>query len=196
MSGNGVGALADLKRAGVTVVRVEDARLGGDIVAARGRSGVRAVELAGGDVVDCDLLVTATGWPAPASLVTMAGGRMAYSQRAARYLPDPAGLPGSVLVSGGLAGDGTLEELIRHATVTGEEAARRSMRARGDGIPRRAATAPALSAGQHPELFTCRASGGRGARGGHGFVDLSEDVTDKDLRGLHDRAANCVVVRV
>jgi sarcosine oxidase subunit alpha len=111
----------------------------------------------------------------------MAGGRMTYSPRAARYLPDSGGLPDSVLVSGGLAGDGTLEELARHATATGAEAARRSMRARGAGP---AAPVPGLPAGRHPELFACRTSGGHGARGGHrghGFVDLSEDVTDKDL---------------
>ena len=35
---DGDAAVADLKRAGVEVVRVEDARLGGDIVAATGRS--------------------------------------------------------------------------------------------------------------------------------------------------------------
>src|SRR5438552_17942522 len=42
----GDAAIADLKRAGVEVVRVEDARLGGDVTAAVGRAGVRAVQVA------------------------------------------------------------------------------------------------------------------------------------------------------
>src|SRR6266516_6715666 len=42
----GDAAVADLKRAGVEVVRVEDARLGGDVVAATGRGGVRSVAVA------------------------------------------------------------------------------------------------------------------------------------------------------
>ncbi|HEV2240013.1 MAG TPA: 2Fe-2S iron-sulfur cluster-binding protein, partial [Streptosporangiaceae bacterium] len=57
-------AIADLKRAGVEVARVEDARLGGDVRAVRGRGGVRAVEFADGTRVGCDLLVTAVGWTA------------------------------------------------------------------------------------------------------------------------------------
>ena len=43
-----------------------DARRGGDIIRVHGRGGVRAVELADGSRFDCDLLVTATGWTAPA----------------------------------------------------------------------------------------------------------------------------------
>src|SRR5690348_14587745 len=42
----GDAAVGDLKRAGVEVARVEDARLGGDVTAVRGRGGVRAVETA------------------------------------------------------------------------------------------------------------------------------------------------------
>src|SRR5262249_3932233 len=61
-------AVADLKRAGVDVVRVEDARLGGDVTAVRGRGGVRAVETADGTKIDCDLLVTARGWTPPTPL--------------------------------------------------------------------------------------------------------------------------------
>src|SRR5690348_17472017 len=52
---DGDAAVADLKRAGVEVVRVEDARLGGDIIAASGRAGVRAVQVADGTSIACDL---------------------------------------------------------------------------------------------------------------------------------------------
>jgi sarcosine oxidase, subunit alpha len=185
-------AIADLKRAGVEVARVEDARLGGDVRAVRGRGGVRAVECADGTRVNCDLLVTAVGWTAPTSLLNMAGNRPSYSQRAARFLPDLAQLPEDVLVTGGIAGDGSLEELAAHATATGTEAARRAWRIRrarvlatptataeGDGAAAGGAAEepapvplPELPVDQHPELFIGRT---------HGMVDFSEDVSSKDL---------------
>jgi sarcosine oxidase subunit alpha len=125
----GDAAVADLRRAGVDVARVEDARAGGDIVAVKGhraRSGVRAVQVADGTVVECDLVVTAVGWTAPTALVNMAGNRPRYDPRAARFFPDQATLPADVLVTGGIAGDGTLDEVIAHASATGAEAARRA----------------------------------------------------------------------
>jgi sarcosine oxidase, subunit alpha len=162
---SGDAATADLERAGVHVVHVADARRGDDVARALGRGRVRAVELADGRRVACDLLVTATGWTAPLSLLTMAGDRPVYSPPAARYFPSPERLPGDVLAAGGIAGDGTLEETIAHAREVGQEAARR---ARGAApVP-----VPALPAGQHPELFRGRT---------HGFVDLTEDVSSKDL---------------
>jgi sarcosine oxidase, subunit alpha len=184
-------AIADLKRAGVEVARVEDARLGGDVRAVRGHGGVRSVECADGTRVNCDLLVTAVGWTAPTSLLNMAGCRPSYSERAARYLPDPALLPEDVLVTGGIAGDGSLEELAAHATATGTEAARRSARIRRSrvlatptaGEPAAGEPAggapepepvpiPELPLDQHPELFIGKTNG---------FVDFSEDVSAKDL---------------
>jgi sarcosine oxidase, subunit alpha len=192
-NGEGDTAIADLKRAGVEVVRVEDARLGGDVRAVRGRGGVRAVEFTDGTRVGCDLLVTAVGWTAPTSLLNMAGNRPVYSERAARFLPDAAALPDDVLVTGGIAGDGNLEELAEHATGTGIEAARhaaRIRRARVLATPTAAAgaatrysaaadepaagrmTIPDLPVDQHPELFIGQT---------HGIVDFSEDVSSKDL---------------
>jgi sarcosine oxidase, subunit alpha len=181
-------AIADLKRAGVEVARVEDARLGGDVRAVRGRGGVRAVEFADGTRVGCDLLITAVGWTAPTSLLNMAGNRPVYSERAARFLPDFAQLPEDVLVTGGIAGDGSLEELVGHATATGTEAARRAARIRrarvhatptADGAAEAAdepdqapVVIPELPVDAHPELFIGRT---------HGIVDFSEDVSSKDL---------------
>jgi sarcosine oxidase subunit alpha len=180
-------AIADLKRAGVEVARVEDARLGGDVRAVRGSGGVRAVEFADGTRVGCDLLVTAVGWTAPTSLLNMAGNRPVYSERAARFFPDPATLPEDVLVTGGIAGDGGLDELTDHATATGAEAARRAARirrARTLAAPTRLRDAagaagdtapipiPELPVDAHPELFIGRT---------HGIVDFSEDVSSRDL---------------
>jgi len=125
---DGDAAVADLKRAGVEVARVEDARLGGDVAAVRGRARVRAVELGDGTTIGCDLLVTAVGWTAPTALLNACGDRPAYLPRAARFFPDAARLPEDVLVTGGIAGDGRLDELTEHGSATGAEAARRAAR--------------------------------------------------------------------
>jgi sarcosine oxidase, subunit alpha len=207
----GDAAVADLKRAGVEVVRVEDARAGGGVTAAIGRAGVRAVQVADGTRIDCDLLVTAVGWTAPTSLLNAVGNRPVYHPRAARFVPDLARLPEDVLVTGGIAGDGSVAELTGHAAAVGAEAARRAGRiaaariaaaptapdgkapngraaATAPGAAAPAATGPAAGTGQepsvpripdlpvaaHPELFLGRTNG---------FVDFSEDVTVKDLRG-------------
>ena len=183
----GDAAVADLKRAGVEVARVEDARLGGDVTAVRGRAGVRAVETADGTKIDCDLLVTAIGWTAPTGLLNACGNRPAYDPRAARFFPDIVLLPEDVLVTGGIAGDGRLGELTSHGAAIGAEAARRASRiarSRQRAVPTRAAAPagpepelnpvpiPGLPVYPHPELFLGRT---------HGFVDFSEDVSSRDL---------------
>ena len=189
---DGDAAIADLKRAGVEVVRVEDARLGGGVVAATGRGGVHAVQVADGTSIACDLLVTAVGWTAPTSLLNASGDRPVYNPHAARFFPDASRLPEDVLVTGGIAGDGSLDELTGHAAAVGAEAARRAARiaaARIAATPTRSPAAPGLGtdAGAeasvrhipelpvdaHPELFAGRTNG---------FVDFSEDVSAKDLR--------------
>jgi sarcosine oxidase, subunit alpha len=193
----GDAAIADLKRAGVEVVRVEDARLHGDVTAAVGRTGLRAVQVADGTRIACDLLVTAVGWTAPTSLLNASGDRPVYNPRAARFFPDASRLPEDVLMTGGIAGDGSVEELTEHAAAVGAEAARRAERiaaARIAAIPTSIAATPAprepgkgtgpapavsladlpdLPVEAHPELFAGRTDG---------FVDFSEDVSAKDLR--------------
>ncbi len=162
----GDAAAADLGRAGVEVARVLDARTGEGLRRAVGRGGVDAVELADGSRVACDLLVTSTGWTAPTSLLNMAGDRPAYAREAARFVPG-GGCPDNVLATGGLAGDGSLEELVAHGRAVGHAAAVRAGRAGPDGV-----AIPPLTVDPHPALF--RAST-------HGFVDLCEDVTSKDI---------------
>jgi sarcosine oxidase subunit alpha len=160
----GDAAAAELAEAGVEVARVVDARRGEDVVRARGGVRLDAVELADGTAVDCDLLVTATGWTAPTSLLNMAGDRPVYHPEAARFGPGAA-LPAEVLAAGGLAGDGSLDELVTHAHATGLAAAARA------GFGTAAAPEP-LGYRPHPALFRTRT---------HGFVDFSEDVTSKDI---------------
>ncbi|MEE9278115.1 MAG: glycine cleavage T C-terminal barrel domain-containing protein, partial [Dehalococcoidia bacterium] len=181
---DGDAAIDDLERVGVQVARVVDARRGGDVVRARGRGGVREVELADGTRVEADLLVTAIGWTAPTALLNMAGAVPSYDPRAARFLPSEA--PPSVLATGGLVGDGTVEQLLAHGRAIGAEAARRAgVRARRvrEGNPNVAAAdegganalpipVPALPIEAHPALFRATTDG---------LVDYSEDISSKDI---------------
>jgi sarcosine oxidase subunit alpha len=183
---SGDAAAEDLRRSGVEVARVVDARRDGDILRAKGDGkGLRSVECADGAEIECDLLVTAVGWTAPTSLANMAGDRPVYDERAARFFPSI--IAEDVLATGGIAGDGTLDELLAHARATGQEAARRAVRTAlrlRAGIPQRAdeqeepesgsspVAIPELPISDHPALF-------RGKT--HGIVDYSEDVTSKDL---------------
>ncbi|WP_028925246.1 2Fe-2S iron-sulfur cluster-binding protein [Pseudonocardia acaciae] len=181
----GDAAADDLRRVGVEVAAVVDARAGEDVARVHGRGGVRAVELSDGRKVEADLLVTATGWTSPTALLNMAGDRPVYSDRAARFLP--GGQHGEdVMVAGGLAGDGSTDELVAHADAVGSEAARRALlrrRERLSRLPTRArppaldtvpdpVPIPDLPAAEHPELFRGRT---------HGIVDFSEDVSSKDI---------------
>ena len=150
-----------------------------------GAGGLRAVELAGGRRIDCDLLVTAAGWTAPTSLLTMAGDRPVYSPRAARFVPEPAGLARTAPTCSRPAGSpGTAAWTSWSSTRTrpGREAARRALGRRcAVGRPgrerrrcRRQWRAGRCRA-SHPELFH---------GGTHGFVDFSEDVV---VQGHADR---------
>ncbi len=185
----GDAAAADLRRVGVEVAAVIDARHGGDIASADGSPrALRSVTLADGSTVEADLLVTATGWTAPTSLLNMAGDRPVYDPGPARFFPSSPARAAldTVLAAGGLAGDGSTAELVEHAARTGTLAAER---AAVIGHRLRARTARAVSpVGEeppwptddrghldrlaHPALF--RAST-------HGIVDFSEDVGSKDL---------------
>jgi len=183
----GDAAVADLRQAGVEIAQVVDARTGGDIVRVHGHRGVRAVEVAGGARIECDLVVTAVGWTAPTALLNMAGDQPGYNPRAARFFP--RSLPSNVLVAGGIAGDGSRDELIGHAQAVGREAARRAARLRREwqaALPTHASSVeaggpaadgepagiPELPIDAHPELFRART---------HGMVDFCEDVSSKDI---------------
>src|ERR671911_543329 len=131
---SGDAAAEDLRRSGVEVARVVDARRDGDIVRAKGDGkGLRSVECADGARIECDLLVTAVGWTAPTSLANMAGDRPVYDERAARFFPSI--LPEDLLATGGIAGDGTPDELLAPPRAPGPETAPRGARSapRGGG---------------------------------------------------------------
>ena len=160
----GIAAAGDLESVGVEVVRVVDARLGEAIVRARGRDHVSQVELGDGSKVECDLLVTAVGWTAPTSLLNMSGDIPRYDEKAARFVPGGS-LPSNVLATGGVVGDGSLDELVAHGAAVGAAAA---AVVAGHGESR----VPDLVPAAHPALFRATT---------HGFVDFSEDVSSKDV---------------
>lgn len=186
-NGSGDDAVAALDDAGVEIARVIRPDDAATLAEASGpRSGLRRAHLTDGTTVECDLLVTAVGWTAPTSLLNMAGDRPVYDPAAARFFP--ASPPDNVLATGGIAGDGTRDELIEHGRATGALAAARAAvvrhrlqaataRARSVDGPEPEWPADArtpLPRTGHPELY--RAST-------HGIVDYSEDVSSKDLYG-------------
>ena len=118
-----------------------------------------------GSRIDCDLLAIATGWTAPTSLLNMAGDQPKYEPAAARFVPG-GNLPDDVFAAGGLAGDGSLEELIAHAGAVGAAAAARAGHGTGP------AAIPKLGMRGHPALFRSRT---------HGMVDWCEDVSSSDI---------------
>ncbi len=166
---SGEAAAAALERAGAEVAAVVDARRGGALLRARGRGGVTEVETGDGARVECDLLVTAAGWTAPTLLVNMTGVKPRYCDRAARFVPGDD-LPSDVFATGGLVGDGDVDLLVEHGRATGLRAARRALETLDGHGPLTAL--PRLEPADHPALFRSRT---------HGFVDLSEDVSSKDL---------------
>ena len=187
----GDAAAADLDAAGVAVELV-DARGGRTVTAAEGPRGALArVVLSDGTRLDADLLATAVGWTAPTSLLNMAGVRPSYDPVAARFFPSPPGSSqvesGTVLSTGGIAGDGSLDELVAHAEATGRLAAARAATLvhRLQAAVAWAAPVPGpeppyptddrahLGRDRHPELFRSNTDG---------IVDLSEDVSSRDLR--------------
>ncbi|MGA7269911.1 MAG: 2Fe-2S iron-sulfur cluster-binding protein [Acidimicrobiia bacterium] len=184
---SGDAAIRDLTRVGVDVVEVLDGRRDQTISSAEGRrGGVSRVTDSDGRSTHADLVVTAVGWTAPTSLLNMAGDMPTYDTVAARFFSNRP--PASVLVAGGLAGDGTLDQLLEHARETGELAARRAaaVRHRLQAMTARASPAPMdepefptdtrspLPHRGHPAMFRSTT---------HGMVDFSEDVSSKDLVG-------------
>jgi sarcosine oxidase subunit alpha len=160
----GDAAVEDLRRAGVDVVRAVDARRGEGIARASGRGRVEVVELVDGWRHHVDLLVTATGWTAPTTLLNMAGNRPVWDADAARFRPE-ADLPDTVFATGGIVGDAHTEDLLAHGESVGTAAAARVRGVAPLPVPR-------LEPRAHPALF-------RGPT--HGMVDFSEDVSSKDV---------------
>ena len=180
----GDSAASDLERAGVAIAAVIDAREGHTVSSTQGSARAVDAVVAGDTRIEADLLVVAAGWTAPTSLLNMAGDRPVYDPTAARFFPsDP---PGNVLATGGIAGDGTLDELRSHGAATGRLAAARAAAVAHRLQARTARALPVegsepawtdddrepLGRDSHPELYRADT---------HGMIDFSEDVGSKDL---------------
>jgi len=176
---------AALEAAGISIARVVDARKGENVTETRGSAGeIEEVVLGDGSTVAADLLITAIGWTAPTSLLNMSGDRPVYDANVARFFPGEP--PNTVIPTGGIAGDGTLEEIIAHGRATGSLAAARAA-ATAHRLQARTTRAAAISGPEpvfptdtrqplgrdaHPELFRSTT---------HGIVDYSEDVDSKGM---------------
>ena len=157
-------AVERLRSAGVEIALVIDARTGVTLRRAIGRGRLKAVECEDGTKIPADLLITATGWTAPTSLLNMAGDKPIWDPVAARFFPSEL-IPPSVMATGGIVGDGSTEQLIKHGRAVGAEAAARATGATPTLVP-------PLTREAHPALFHGPTTG---------FLDFSEDVKSKDI---------------
>ena len=157
-------AVERLRSAGVEIALVIDARTGVTLRRAIGRGRLKAVECEDGTKIPADLLITATGWTAPTSLLNMAGDKPIWDPVAARFFPSEL-IPPSVMATGGIVGDGSTDQLIKHGRAVGAEAAARATGATPTLVP-------PLTREAHPALFHGPTTG---------FLDFSEDVKSKDI---------------
>jgi sarcosine oxidase subunit alpha len=94
----------DLRLSGIAVATVVDSRQGQAVVDTEGDDrGLRAITLAAGDRVECDLLCVSGGFNPTAHLYSQAQGKLRYEERFACFRPDGK-LP-NVMVVGRANGD-------------------------------------------------------------------------------------------
>lgn len=180
----------DLRSAGILVECVIDTRnsvatevsalageatvhLGGRVVEVHGGRSLRAI-----DVVDAagnrsrltiDALAVSGGWNPEIALSTHLGARPAWSEAKAAFLnADP---PTDMAIAGAAAGHWTLAEALRDGAMRGMEAAARFGRPRGEVRGFR-------TSDEHAQV---QAFWHVADSRGKAFVDLQNDVTDKDI---------------
>ena len=122
--------------------------------------------------IDCDLVVTATGWTAPTSLLNMAGDRPVYDRP--RRGSFRLSFRDNVMVAGSMAGDGSTDERSRRDGPEARRTVGRSWLSRPGqhrGGHRADATGRDRTRAAHLELFVTT----------HGMVDFNEDVSSKDI---------------
>ncbi len=159
------------------------------VAAARGRSTVeRAVvrsipgERRGSDrreerVIACDLIAVATGWAPRAGLLYLAGGRAAYDDTYHEFRPTD--LPPGVFLAGRVTGSHSAALQIDEGDYAGRQAL--AYLDLGEAPPdNEGALLAQLRAGEPGRTSGRFYAAGR--PGGKRFVDLDEDVTDRDIR--------------
>ena len=200
------GAALDLQAAGVTVAAVFDlrpaggtpgplarqaaaagieVRRGAAVVGSHGHKSLRAVKVrmvegdgrpAGAEEAwPADLLAVSGGWTPVVHLWSQGRGTLRHD--AACGAPVPARIAQAGRAVGAANGTFALAAALREAAVAGHAAAADSG---FDGPP---ADAPAVDGdSQEPALFVPLIDRSRGEEGRKAFVDLQNDVTDKDLK--------------
>ncbi|MDE2305362.1 MAG: sarcosine oxidase subunit alpha family protein [Gammaproteobacteria bacterium] len=186
----GWAAARDLRAAGVEIAAIVDARppdargkglrapegvevINGRPLRACGRREVRGIEIALADGglrrIDCDGIATSAGWMPALQLATHLGARPRWDGAAQCFLPGdwPAGMSGAGAVCGAFG----LGAALASGANAGAEAAVASGRRRVDCAWPRSEDEPAAQAGP------MRAPAMRA----RSFVDLQNDVTDRDL---------------
>jgi sarcosine oxidase subunit alpha len=190
-----VAAVADLRRApsraaGRLAANGIEALHGWTIVAARGRSEVRAVSLAPlGDVapeglprelreLECDLLIVSGGDAPATALPTQAGATTVYDEARGHFRLDR--LPAGIWAAGQLAGEGHWNIATESGELAGLEATRAlGLTKNGGSIHRDDLRARVKS--ERAEVAAPPAAAGEGSAG-RAFACFCEDVSAKDIR--------------
>ena len=182
-----VAALVDLRPDAVSSRSEKELAAGVSIlrgyapVAAKGSKSVRELVVAplrpNGEVnpssartLECDLVVVSVGWAAANGLLYQSGGRMAYDEARAEFLPNE--LPAGVFAAGRVAGVYALDHQLSLGHLVGRQATAHS----GHSDPPDAAIG-VDSVAEPPHTSTTVRIPGHGKR----FLCYCEDVTDKDL---------------
>ncbi|MGE0846946.1 MAG: sarcosine oxidase subunit alpha family protein [Flavobacteriaceae bacterium] len=177
---DGLSTLGALEKAGVEVAAVADTRTGARIVSAEGGAGgLRAVRLEEGGAVrnvPCDGLFVSGGWNPVVHLTCHLGGRPAWREDIAAFVPGTP--PPGLSVAGAANGDLTLGACLSGGFLEGVAAAGAAGHGRSAGEPPAAANEPAaLSAFWHVDA--------KGMKRGKAFVDMQHDVTADDIALAH-----------
>ncbi|MBA2390826.1 MAG: FAD-dependent oxidoreductase [Geodermatophilaceae bacterium] len=137
---------------------------------------LRAVLTSAGDTIEADLLAVSGGWNPAVELFSQSGGRTAWSEKVAGFLPDRPAQP--THCAGALTGLVSLERVLAQGARAGAEAAHAA------GFEVTDLALPALEAGP-PEgapPAACFLVDSSAEESDRVFVDLQRDVTLHDVR--------------
>ncbi|RWD26442.1 MAG: sarcosine oxidase subunit alpha family protein [Mesorhizobium sp.] len=190
---NGWDTVSELAAAGIRVASIVDSRsdidpafktlaervgarlfAGGAVEATRGGLQLRGLVVRDAvgkrAMVSCDLLAVANGWNPTLHLTSHQGGKPVWDEAAQAFVP--GALPSGLAVAGSAAGRFTLADALRDGARLGRE-----MMAEVGLTPTGAEPVPRTDSETTRVKPVWRVKGGRGKA----FVDLQNDVTDKDV---------------
>ncbi len=186
---------ADLVARGAEVAAVIDTRditppfgvagasivTGGQVIGTYGRHGLKAVMLAGGQVINADCLAVSGGWNPNLHLTCHHRGRPSWRADIAAFVPD-ADLPHGMTVAGAANGSLTLGAALRE----GRDIANRALRDIGITPSRKGAAKADDEAVDVAPFWYVKQGRGRA------WVDLQNDVTIKDIKLAHQEGYRSV----